>query len=112
MTAVESVDAYLDGKNADAVELFHRFEEIVESCGDVEAAPSKTVVFWKRERVFAGAHVDGRRLELVIDLPREAEHPYLLASFPTTKRAQLDHSIRALVQEAYNDVGPGTRRSA
>jgi len=36
------------------VGLFRRFEEMVERCGPVEVAPSKTVVFWKRDRVFAG----------------------------------------------------------
>ena len=120
MTALASVDAYLEGKNPEAVTLFKLFERLVERCGSVAAAPSRTVVYWKRERVFAGAHLNGRRLELVIDLLREAEHPLLLSSFKTTKRVithrlrvtaaeQLDNSIAALLVEAYEDVGPGTR---
>jgi hypothetical protein len=51
---------------------------------------------------------------------REAEHPCVIAAFPTTKRvithrlritdsSQLDDSVGALVAEAYRDVGPGTR---
>jgi hypothetical protein len=120
MTAVASVDAYLDGKNPRAVELFRRFEQLVESCGPSEAAPRSSIVYWKRKRVFAGAFVDGRRLELNVDLLREAQHPSLLAAFPTTKRvfthrlritdpAQRDEPLAALLQEAYDDVGPGTR---
>jgi hypothetical protein len=117
---LESVEAYLEGRNADAVELFRRFEELVERCGPSEPAPRSSIVYWKRERVWAGAFIERSRLELNIDLLREVEHPLLLAAFHTTKRVvthrlrvtepeQLDGSIQALLQEAYDDVGPGTR---
>jgi hypothetical protein len=120
MTALASVDAYLAGKSPDAVELFRLFERLVERCGPSKATPRSSIVYWKRKRVFAGAFVDGRRLELNVDLLREAKHPCLLAVFPTTKRvfthrlrvtdaAQLDEQLSALLQEAYDDVGPGTR---
>jgi hypothetical protein len=115
-----SVEAYLAGKDPDAVALFRRFEELVHRCGPSEATPRSSIVYWKRERVFAGAFIERRRLELNIDLLREASHPCLLAAFPTTKRVvthrlritepeQLDESVAALVAEAYEDVGPGTR---
>lgn len=104
MVAPASVEEYLAGRSPEAV----------------EAKPSRTVVYWKRERVFAGAHVNGRRLELVVDLLREADHPLLLSAFRMTKRIvthrlrvteseQLDNSIQPLLQEAYDDVGPGTK---
>ncbi len=120
MTKLETVEAYLDGKDAGAVALFRRFEELVEACGPSDAAPRSSIVYWKRNRVFAGAYVERRRLELNIDLLRNAEHPFLLAAFPTTKLvvthrlritdpAQLDESIAALLRQAYEDVGPGTR---
>jgi hypothetical protein len=120
MTSVESVEAYLEGKDTGAVELFRLFERLVQSCGASEVAPSTSIVYWKRKRVFAGAFVERRRLELNVDLLREAEHPCLIAVFPTTKRvfthrlritdaAQLDEPLAALVQEAYDEVGPGTR---
>ncbi len=118
--APATVEAYLEWKDAAAVRLFRAFEELIDGCGRSEAAPRRTIVYWKRARVFAGAFVDGRRLELNVDLLREAEHPCLLAAFPTTKRvithrlriteaAQLDASLQALLREAYEDVGPGTR---
>jgi hypothetical protein len=121
MADLASVDAYLEGKNLDAIELFRRFEELVESCGPSEPAPRGSIVYWKRERVWAGAYIERGRLELNIDLLREAEHPRLLVAFHTTKRVvthrlritdadQLDDSIQALLQEAYDDVGPGTRK--
>ena len=120
MPAAVSLEAYLEGKNAGAVEMFRRFAALVEDCGPSEVAPRSSVVYWKRQRVFAGAFIHGRRLELNIDLLREAPHPCLLAAFHTTKRVithrlritdpeQLDESIAALLREAYDDVGPGTR---
>jgi Domain of unknown function (DUF5655) len=118
--AVASVESYLEGRNAGAVDLFRRFQVVVKRCGPSEVAPRTSIVYWKRQRVFVGAFIQGRRLELNIDLLREAAHPCLLAVFPHTKRvfthrlriidgAQLDESIAALVHEAYDEVGPGTR---
>ena len=120
MANLDSVEAYLDGKDPDAVALFRRFETLVDRCGQSEPAPRSSIVYWKLSRVFAGAYIERRRLELNIDLLREAEHPCLIAAFHTTKRvvthrlritdaAQLDDSIAALLAEAYEDVGPGTR---
>ena len=111
-----TVDEYLADKNADAVQLLRRFEAMCPGHAD----PKKSIVYWRRERVFAGAFCNGRRLELNIDLLREADHPLNIAVFPTTKRvfthrlriveiAQLDDSIGVLLQEAYDEVGPGTR---
>jgi hypothetical protein len=96
--------------------MFRRFAAMCPG----DADPKKSIVYWRRQRVFAGAFILGKRLELNIDLLREAEHPLRIAVFPTTKRvhthrlrvtepAQLDESIAALLQEAYDDVGPGTR---
>jgi hypothetical protein len=121
MTQLQSVDAYLTGKDPGAVELFLDFQRLVERCGPSEVAPRRTIVYWKRKRVFAGAYIDRRRLELNVDLLREAKHPCLLSAFHTTKRVvthrlrvteaeQLDDALEALVAEAYDDVGPGTRR--
>ena len=120
MADLDGVEAYLEGKNPDGVALFRQFEKLVEHAGPSEPAPRSSIVYWKRDRVFAGAYIERRRLELNIDLLREAEHPSLIAAFPTTKRvvthrlritdaAQLDDSIAALLAEAYEDVGPGTR---
>ncbi len=120
MVDLDSVEAYLEGMHPKAVALFRRFETLVECCGPSEPAPRGSIVYWKRTRVFAGAYIERRRLELNIDLLREAEHPCLIAAFHTTKRvithrlritdaAQLDDSIAGLLAEAFEHVGPGTR---
>ena len=120
MAELPSVEAYLEGKDPAAAELFRRFEQLVERCGPSEVAPRSSIVYWKRNRVFAGAYVERRRLELNVDLLRDAEHPRRLAAFHTTQKVvthrlritepeQLDDALAALVAEAYEDVGPGTR---
>ena len=120
MSDLPSVEAYLEGKSPDGIAFFRRFEEMVHRCGPSEPAPRSSIVYWKRNRVFAGAFVEGRRLELNVDLVREVEHPGLIAVFNTTKRVithrirvteadKLDDSLAALVAEAYEDVGPGFR---
>ena len=86
MTDLDRLESYLDGKDPAAIELFHRFQQLVERCGVSEPAPRRTIVYWKRKRIFAGAYIERGRLELNIDLLREAEHPCVLAAFPTTKR--------------------------
>jgi hypothetical protein len=77
-----TIDEYLDGKNADGVALFRRFQVLVEACGPSDAAVSRTVVYFRRSRVFAGGFVTGRRLELVIDLLRTADHHVWSARSP------------------------------
>jgi hypothetical protein len=116
----EGIEGYLADKCAEGAALFRAFRRLVEACGPSEPAVSKTVVYFKRSRVFCGGFVQGKRLEIVVDLLREAEHPWLIASFPSTKKvlshrlritepAQLDENLAALIAEAYLDVGPGTR---
>jgi hypothetical protein len=48
-----SVEAYLEGKDPGAVELFRRFQQLVEACGPSEPSPRSSIVYWKRSRVFA-----------------------------------------------------------
>lgn len=121
---MDDTEAYLADKNPEAAALFRRFQELVMACGhDVIPSVSRTTVFFKRQRVFAGAFVRGRRLEPVIDLLRKVNHPCLRGAFHTTKEVishrftmtspeQLDGSIQDLLREAYDSVGPGTRKRA
>lgn len=104
-------------------ELFRQFEQLVLSCGhDVIVSASRTVVYYKCRRVFAGAFVQDRCLEAVIDLLRNVEHPCLRSALYTTKKVvghrftfteaseiDFDSRIRDLLREAYATVGSGTR---
>ena len=115
-----TLDEYLADKKPEAVAMFERFAELCDACGPSEIVPRKSIVYWRRERIFAGAFCNGKRLELNIDLLRTAAHRLNLAVVPHTKRVmthrmrvsepeQLDDSIAELLREAYETVGPGTR---
>jgi hypothetical protein len=91
-----------------------------DACGESELVPRTSIVYWRRQRIWAGAFCNGTKLELNVDLLREVDHPLNLAVMPHTKRvfthrmrvteaAQLDDSIAALLRESYDTVGPGTR---
>jgi hypothetical protein len=114
------VEGYLADKSPEGAELFRVFQRLVDACGPSEPSVSQTVVYFKRNRVFCGGFVRGKRLEIVVDLLRKAEHPCLIGTFPSTKKVvshrlritdlgQLDQTLAALLAEAYTDVGPGTR---
>ena len=92
MAELASVEAYLEGKDEGAIALFRGFEELVERCGPSEAAPRSSIVYWKR-----------KRLELNVDLLREAEHPCKLAAFPHTKRV-ITHRLRVTEPTQLDDA--------
>ena len=90
----------------------------MEARGPSELVVRRSIVYWRRERIFAGAFPLGKRLELNVDLLREAEHPTKLVAFHHTRlvlthrlrverEEQLDDALDALVREAYEEVGPG-----
>jgi hypothetical protein len=103
------------------VALFQQFAALVAGCGASEIVPRTSIVYWRRSRIWAGAFCNGRRLELNIDLLREVDHPLNLAVIPHTGRVlthrmrvteqeQLDDSVASMLREAYETVGPGTRK--
>jgi Domain of unknown function (DUF5655) len=115
-----TVDEYLADKKPEAVALFRQFAELADACGESDVTPRKSIVYWKRKRVWAGAFCNGKKLELNIDLLRRVDHPLNLAVIPHTERVlthrmrvtdagQLDDTIAALLREACETVGPGTR---
>jgi hypothetical protein len=121
MGRVSELEAFLHGHKPEPVALFRRFQELVEACGPSELVVRKSIVYWRRSRIFAGAWPEGSRLELNVDLLREAEHPAKLVAFHHTKRVlthrlrierpeQLDAALADLLAESYAEVGPGTRK--
>lgn len=114
------VEAYLAGKPAPAVALFHAFRELVLGAGECEERVHPTEVAWADKRVFAAAFIKSGRLEIAIHLLRQVDHAALRQSFPTTQKVythrftitsagQLDADIRNWLGEAHDTVGPGTR---
>jgi hypothetical protein len=118
----EEVRSYLAGRDPEATALFMAFRAAAIAAGPgVNEKVSRTMVAWKRLRMFATAYVNGRYLECSIDLLQAVEHRHLKAAFPTTRKVvtnrftlepgeEVDARMQAWLREAFADVGPGTRR--
>lgn len=117
-----SWEEFTAGMRPGELELVESFRAMITALDDVEERVSRTEVSFARRRVFAGAFTRSGRLEVFVDLLRQASHPLRIAVFPTTKQVwthrltierldQLDESIRELVDEAYATVGPGVPRA-
>ncbi|NNH71634.1 hypothetical protein HLB23_17475 [Nocardia uniformis] len=115
-----TVDEFLADKKPGPAELFREFRDRVLILGPLDERVHATEVAWARTRVFATAFIVAARLEVAVDLLRPAAHPRLVDAFPTTKTVvthrlsfttadQIDESVDALLVEAYETVGPGTR---
>ena len=117
-----SWEEFTAGMRPGELELVESFRAMITALDDVEERVSRTELSFARRRVFAGAFTRSGRLEVFVDLLRQASHPLTIAVFPTTKQVwthrltierldQLDESIRELVDEAYATVGPGVPRA-
>lgn len=73
-----------------------------------------------RTRIFTSGYMKSHYLEIGVELLREASHPMLRTAFATSKRVtmhrltlseprEFDDGLRALIQEAWETVGPGLR---
>jgi hypothetical protein len=108
------------GRPADEIAMLSAFREFTGSLEGTEEQVHVTEIRFIRKRVFATAFILSHRLELAIDLLRTASHPRLLQAFHTTKKVvthrlslerleQFDDSVKELIVEAHETVGPGTR---
>ncbi|MBA3249569.1 MAG: hypothetical protein H0T66_04515 [Geodermatophilaceae bacterium] len=73
-----------------------------------------------RKRIFTSGYIKSHYLEIGVELQREATHPMLRTTFPTSKkvvmhrltlreREQFDDALRELITQAWETVGPGLR---
>ncbi|WDR06332.1 DUF5655 domain-containing protein [Devosia rhodophyticola] len=120
----EKIAEYLKDKNEAAVALFLAFRAAALAAGsDVDEKVSKTMVAWRVKRTFATAYIKGKYLECSIDLLHPVDHQHLKASFHTTRKVvtnrftlelgeKVDQQIKAWLQEASANVGPGTRSTS
>ncbi|MGI8416417.1 MAG: DUF5655 domain-containing protein [Nakamurella sp.] len=96
------------------------FRHYCRSLPDVEERIHSAEVGYARKRAFASAYIKSHYLELGIELLRTATDPKPRTSFATSKQItmhryslrhleQFDDAIKALISEAAETVGPGTR---
>jgi uncharacterized protein DUF5655 len=115
-----SWDRFTEGLSHQDVELLDLFRNAAMAFDGVTERVHRTEVQYVRTRIFAAGFVRSHRLEIAVDLLRRAEHPLLRSSFPTTQQVlthrlkissigEFDASVLALLQEAHETVGSGSR---
>src|SRR5947207_6970792 len=65
-----TVEQLLDGKPLEIVELYERLADLIQRCGEVVAAPTKTLLLFKVRTVFASVAVSKSWLDVVFVLGR------------------------------------------
>jgi hypothetical protein len=113
----EELTAELDDED---VALLTAYRTAVRAMPEVTEKVSRTEVAYLVKRQFTSGYIRNHYLEIAVHLTREADHPLLRARFPTTTKVtthrltltrpdQIDDALLALVDEARETVGPGTR---
>jgi hypothetical protein len=69
-----SVEQLLDGKPPEIVELYERMADVIQRCGDVVVAPTRTRVLFKVRTVFASVAIGKNWLDVVLVLGRRLKH--------------------------------------
>jgi hypothetical protein len=102
----------LDGKPPEMIELYERLAELIQHCGEVEIAPTKTRFLFKVRTVFASVAVGKNRLDVVFVLARRLQHrrikkaqqeyPGIVHFLRIDKPEDLDDDLAGWLQEAYD----------
>ena len=104
----------------DDVARLQALREFCAALSDVTEQVHRTELRYLVRRVFTVGFLLAHRLELAIDLTEVVDHPRVVAAFPTTRRVvthrlslpraeDFDDSVRDLIVQAHDEVGPGFR---
>ncbi len=107
-----TVEQLLDGKPQEIVELYERLSDVIQQCGEVVVAPTKTRVLFKVRTVFASVAVSKNWLDVVFVLGRRLKHrrikkaqeeyPGIVHFLRIEKADELDADLAGWLQEAYD----------
>jgi hypothetical protein len=107
-----TVEQLLAGKPLEVVDLYDRLAELIQRCGVVVVAPTKTRVLFKVRTVFATVAVSKNWLDLVFVLGRrlknrrikkaQEEYPGIVHFLRIEKAEDLNDDLAAWLQEAYD----------
>jgi Domain of unknown function (DUF5655) len=118
---VWTIERHLEAGTDHGRRLFHRFVEIVTSCGEYTTSVAKTTITFKGpRRGFAGARPVGDRLRGYFDVTYRVDDPRILRASPYQKDLfvhqfrvdapeQLDDEFARWIADAYDQVGCGNR---
>ena len=118
--ATANWDAFTDGLDDEDLAKIRAFRNYCRQLPDVEERIHSADVTYAHKRSFTSAYIKSHHLEIGIELQRTVTDPKSRTSFSTSKkvvmhRYSLRHledfndSIRDLIKEAAETVGPGTR---
>ena len=107
-----TVEQLLDGKPQEIVELFERVIDMVNRCGEVVLAPTKTRVLFRVRTVFATVAVSKNWPDVVFVLGRclkhrrikkaQREYPGIVHFLRIEEPEDLDDDLAGWLQEAYD----------
>jgi hypothetical protein len=107
-----TVEQLLNGKPLEIVELYERLADLIQRCGEVVVAPTKTRVLFKVRTVVASVAVSKNWLDVVFVLGRRLKHrrinkaqeeyPGIVHFLRIEKAEDLDDDLAAWLQEAYD----------
>jgi len=121
MSDLWTIERHLEAGSDQGRDLFHRFVEIVASCGEYTTSVAKTTITFKGpRRGFAGARPVGDRLQGYFDVMYRVEDPRIRTASPYQKDLfvhhfrvdsadQLDGEFARWIADAYDQVGCGNR---
>jgi hypothetical protein len=116
-----TVEEHLKGKSPRVVSLYKRFAELVEECGPVALAPSKSRIGFQVRMIFAAVSLNQRSLSCHVVLSRRLKNSRFISILSLSPRNhvhrfriqsvdELDHEVIAWLKEAYL-VGEQKHRS-
>ncbi len=118
--ATEHWEEFTDGLDGEDLAKIRAFRDFCQTLPDVEERIHSADVTYARKRSFTSADIKSHYLEIGIELQRTVTNPKPRTSFSTSKKVimhryslrqleDFDGSIRDLIIEAAETVGPGTR---
>ena len=107
-----TVEEHLKGKNHRVISLYKRFAELVEECGQVILAPSKSRIGFQVRMIFAAVSLRQNILSCHVVLSRRLENPRFIRIqslspknhvhyFRIQSIDELDHEVIEWLKEAY-----------
>jgi Domain of unknown function (DUF5655) len=107
-----TVEQLLDGKPPHIVEMFRTLGDLIQECGEVVVAPTKTRVLFKVQTVFATVAVSKNWLDVLFVLGRRLKHrrikkaqeeyPGIVHFLRIEKVGDLDDDLAGWLQEAHD----------
>lgn len=107
-----NVEQLLVGMPREIVELYHRLDQLIRSCGDVVVAPTKTRVLFKVRTVFASVEICKKWLDVVLILDRrlknsrirkvQVEYPGTVHFVRIENANDIDADLTIWLQDAYD----------